>query len=184
VKTAQEIISCLLPPLEEHSSCCLRKAKSILIPHTPVTICSRGCNTTQTQTSGSAYRAAPQPHLGSADHLSVMLKPVYRPQLTRVKPTVRQVRVWPGGAIGAHQNCFEQTDLDMFKAAATNSQHTIVEVYAAYVSAYIQKCIEDLCFTKYISSRANEKPQIMQKVSEKPKARNTAFKSNVEAAFF
>ncbi|CAG5899044.1 unnamed protein product, partial [Menidia menidia] len=35
------------------------------------------------------FRAAPRPHLGSSDHLSVMLIPAYRPLLIRAKPIVR-----------------------------------------------------------------------------------------------
>ncbi|CAG6022008.1 unnamed protein product [Menidia menidia] len=40
------------------------------------------------------FRAAPCPHLGSSDHLSVMLIPAYRPLLIRAKPTVRQILGW------------------------------------------------------------------------------------------
>ena len=129
----------------------------------------------------NAYTAA-RPHLGSSDYLSVMLIPAYRPLLTRVKPTVRQVRVWPEGAIEALQDCFECTDWDMFKAAATDNQLTNLEEYAASVSTYIQNCTENFCVTKYISSRTNEKPRMMQEIREKLKAQNTAFKSNDEAA--
>lgn len=32
---------------------------------------------------------------------------------------------------------------DMFKAAATDSRHINVDEYAKFVSAYIQKCMED-----------------------------------------
>ncbi|CAG5867184.1 unnamed protein product, partial [Menidia menidia] len=40
-----------------------------------------------------AFRAAPRSHLGSSDHLSVMLIPAYRSLLIRAKPTVRHARV-------------------------------------------------------------------------------------------
>ncbi len=48
-----------------------------------------------------------------------MLIPAYKPQLTRAKPIVRQMRVWSEGAMEALQDCFDYTDWDVFKAAAT-----------------------------------------------------------------
>lgn len=44
-----------------------------------------------------AFKASPCPHLGSSDHISVMLTPAYRPLLVRTKPSLKQVRVWPEG---------------------------------------------------------------------------------------
>lgn len=54
-----------------------------------------------------AYRAAPRPHLGSSDHVSVMLIPAYKPLLIKEKPTIRQVRTWSEGAMEGLQDCFE-----------------------------------------------------------------------------
>ena len=54
-----------------------------------------------------------------------------------------------------------------------------MDEYAISVSAYIQKCTEDVCVTKHISSGANEKPW-MSEVLERLKALNAAFKSNDE----
>lgn len=44
---------------------------------------------------------------------------------------------------------------DMFKAAATNSRHINVDEYAKFISAYIQKCMEDVSITKSITIWAN-----------------------------
>ncbi|XP_061896568.1 uncharacterized protein LOC133645727 [Entelurus aequoreus] len=124
-----------------------------------------------------AFKAAPRPHLGSSDHLSMMLIPAYKPLLIRKQATVKQVRTWPEGAMEALQNCFESTDWNMFKAAATNNHNTCVEEYAESVSAYIQKCIEDVSVIKNIPTRANEKPWMNSEVRAMLKARNKAFKS-------
>ncbi|XP_061923229.1 uncharacterized protein LOC133663056 [Entelurus aequoreus] len=105
-----------------------------------------------------AYKAAPRPHLGSSDHLSVMLIPAFKPMLIRKPATVKQVRTWPERAMSALQDCFETTDWDMFKAAATKNHPTCVEEYAESVFAYIQKCMEDVSVIKNIPTRANEKP--------------------------
>lgn len=51
-----------------------------------------------------AFRAAPCPHLGTSDHLSVMLIPAYKTLLTKGKPT------W-----------------DMFREAATGREHMNLE---------------------------------------------------------
>ncbi|KAI3364741.1 hypothetical protein L3Q82_000897 [Scortum barcoo] len=72
-----------------------------------------------------------------------MLIPAYKPLLIREKPTVRQVRKWSEGAMEALQDCFECTDWDMFKEAATYNNQTDIDEYAMSVSAYINKCIED-----------------------------------------
>ena len=61
-----------------------------------------------------AFRAVPCPHLGSSDHLSVMLIPAYKPLLTREKLAVKEVRVRPEGAMSALQDCFEHTKRSMF----------------------------------------------------------------------
>ncbi len=124
-----------------------------------------------------AFKAVPRPHIGSSDHLSVMLIPAYRPMLIRKKTTVQQVRVWPEGAMSALQDCFDHTDWDMFREAATVNQHINVEEYAASVSAYIQKCTEDVDVTKNIIIRANQKPWMTGEVRAMQKARNAAFKT-------
>lgn len=108
--------------------------------HQCVAFATRGENTLDLayENIKKAFKAAPRPHLGSSDHLSVMLLPTYKPLLIREKPTTKQVRVWPTGAIEALQDCFECTDWDMFKDAATVNQHTQIEEYAQIVLAYIQ----------------------------------------------
>lgn len=46
----------------------------------------------------------------------------------------------------------------MFREAATENQHTNVAEYAKSVSAYIQKCMEDVSGTKTVTTWANQKP--------------------------
>ena len=54
-----------------------------------------------------AYKAAPLPHLGHSDHLSLFLLPKYSALIKRVKPTVRTVKVWPEGADLALQQRYD-----------------------------------------------------------------------------
>lgn len=43
----------------------------------------------------------------------------------------KQMRTWPAGAISALQDCFENTDWDMFSGSATNGNFTDLEEYTA-----------------------------------------------------
>lgn len=128
-----------------------------------------------------AFRAASRPNLGASDYLSVFLIPTYKPLGVREKPTVRQVRVWSEGAKEALQDCFECTDWDMFKEAATynDNNHTYIDIdeYATSVSAYISKCTDDVSISKNIIIWANQKPWMTGEVRKMIKARYTAFKS-------
>ncbi|KAK3507012.1 hypothetical protein QTP70_000565 [Hemibagrus guttatus] len=90
-----------------------------------------------------AYRAEPCHHLGYSDHISVMLIPAYRPLIRHSKPVLKLVKTWPEGAIPALQDCFECTDWDMFREAATNGDTTDLEEYTSSVTSYISKCIDD-----------------------------------------
>ena len=94
----------------------------------------------------------------------------------------RQVRAWPEEAMSALQDCFECTDWAMFKEAVTTNQHTDMEEYAASVSAYIQKCWEDVCVIRNITTRANQIPWMTSEVWSMLRARNAAFKSGDAAA--
>ncbi|KAK3573704.1 hypothetical protein QTP86_032060, partial [Hemibagrus guttatus] len=90
--------------------------------HQHVDFATRGTNTLDlvyTNIPGM-YRVEPRPHLGYSDHISVMLIPAYRPLIRRSKPVLKQVKSWPAGAISALQDCFECTDWNMFREAATN----------------------------------------------------------------
>jgi len=147
--------------------------------HQHVDFATRGSNTLDRAYTNikAAFKAAPRPHLGSSDHLSVILIPAYSPLLTRGKPTVKQVRVLPEGSVSVLQDCFECTDWDMFKKGATENQHINVEEYAESVSAYIQKYMEDVSVTKNVTTQANQKPWMTNEVRAKLKVRNAAFKS-------
>ncbi|KAI3370567.1 hypothetical protein L3Q82_007080 [Scortum barcoo] len=119
-----------------------------------------------------AFKAAPHPHIGSSDHLSVMLIPAYKPLLIWEKPTVWQVRKWSEGAMEALQDCFECTDWDMFKEAATYNNQTDIDEYAMSVSAYINKCMEDVSVINSITTRANQKPWMSEEVRRMLKAQS------------
>ncbi len=75
-------------------------------------------------TQRGAYKALPLPHLGASDHITVMLMPAYRPLVKVIKPIHKQIQVWPEGSSEALQDCFDNTDWNMFKQAATYNNTT------------------------------------------------------------
>ncbi|KAK3512077.1 hypothetical protein QTP70_030370, partial [Hemibagrus guttatus] len=124
-----------------------------------------------------AYRAEPRPHLGYSDHISVMLIPAYRPLVRCSKPVLKQVKTWPAGAIFALQVCFECTDWDMFREAATNGKTTDLEEYTSSVTSYISKCTDDVTVSTTITTRPNQKPWMTAKVLALIKSRDSAFRA-------
>ncbi|XP_049599783.1 uncharacterized protein [Syngnathus scovelli] len=105
-----------------------------------------------------AFKATPLPHLGLSDHLTVLLLPAYRQLVKASRPVRRQVRVWPEGASDALRDCFDTTDWDLFKQAATYNDWTDIEEYTDSVTSYITKCIDDVTCSKSVVTRANWKP--------------------------
>ncbi|KAI4875046.1 hypothetical protein NFI96_014250 [Prochilodus magdalenae] len=152
--------------------------------HQHVNFATRGANALDLVYTNipSAYRAEPRPHLGYSNHISVMLIPAYRPLVRRSKPVLKQVRTWPSGAISALQDCFEHTDWQMFREAATYSTTTDLEEYTSSVTSYISKCIDDVTVSKTITTRPNQKPWMTAEVRALLKARDSAFKAGDKAA--
>ncbi len=132
-------------------------------------------------TEKKAYKAAPRPNLGYSDHISVMLIPAYKPLLKLAKPVQKQITVWPDNATSALQDCFQDTDWNMFKEAATYHDHTDLQEYTETVTAYIKKCIDDVTVTKNITTRANQKPWMTAEVCGLLKTRDDAFRSGDKA---
>ncbi len=91
-----------------------------------VNFATRGNNTLDFvyTTVKNAYKAVPRPHLGYSDNISVMLIPAYRPLLKLAKPVQKLITIWPENATSTLQDCFQCTDWNMFKEAATYNNHT------------------------------------------------------------
>ncbi len=115
-------------------------------------------------------------------HISVMLIPAYRPLLKLAKPVQKLITIWPENATSTLQDCFQCTDWNMFKEAATYNNHTDLQEYTETVTAYIKKCIDDVTVTKTITTRANQKPWMTAEVCGLLKTRDEAFRSGDKAA--
>ncbi len=148
-----------------------------------VNFATRGNNTLDFvyTTEKNTYKAVPRPHLGYSDHISVMLIPAYRPLLKLAKPVQKLITIWPENAT-LIQDCFQCTDWNMFKEAATYNNHTDLQEYTETVTAYIKKCIDDVRVTKTITTLANQKLWMTAEVRGLLKTRDEAFRSGDKAA--
>ncbi|KAL0152345.1 hypothetical protein M9458_052068 [Cirrhinus mrigala] len=111
-----------------------------------------------------------------------MLIPAYRPLLKLAKPVQKQITVWPDDATSTLQDCFQYTDWNMFREAATYNNHTDLHEYTKTVTVYIKKCIDDVTVTKTITTRANQKPWMTAEDRGLLKTRDDAFRSGDKAA--
>lgn len=78
--------------------------------------------------------------------------------------------------MAALQDCFDATGWDMFKQTATYSNDTNIQEYT--VTGYITKCIDDVIHTRFITTRANQKPWLTVEVHRLLRACYTAFRAD------
>lgn len=104
-----------------------------------------------------AYKAAPSPHLGLSYHISIDLIPSYRPLICRTRPTARMVQVWDEKSTSRLQDCFENTDWDLFASAD-------LEEYTSSVLGYIAFCTDTVLTTKTSIMYPNQKPWLDRNV--------------------
>ena len=147
--------------------------------HQHISCPTRGANTLDHIYTNikEAFSTTPLPPFGKSDHISLLMKPTYRQLLKRVRATVRTVRVWPEGAESVLQDCFQCTDWEMFRSAATTDSLVDINEYATSVTGFIRKCVDDVTQTKQIRTLPNQKPWMNSDVRSLLKARDAAFKS-------
>ncbi|KAI4899819.1 hypothetical protein NFI96_005030 [Prochilodus magdalenae] len=112
-----------------------------------------------------------------SNHISLLMKPTYWQLLKRVRATARTVRVWPEGAGAVLQDCFQCTDWEMFRSAATTDSLVNINEYATSVTGFIRKCVDDVTQTKQIRTLPNQKLWMNIDVRSLLKACDATFKS-------
>lgn len=150
-----------------------------------VTCATRGKNTLDHLYTNikNAYVAAPLPHIGSSDHLTILLKPEYRPRVRQEPPVVKEIRVWPQEAFSSLQGCFECTQWNIFKEAATSEDCINLEEYTETVLGFISKCIDDVTIIKTVKLRSTDKSWLTSKVRSLLRLRDAAFRSDDTEAY-
>ena len=119
-----------------------------------------------------AYKA-----VGMSDHISVELLPVYTPVICRTKPTTRTVQVWSEEASSTLQDCFENTNWEVFK------EDSNLEAYTSSVLDYVQFCTDAVLPTKTIRVFPNQKPWMDSMVRSLLRHRDAAFRSGDRLAY-
>ncbi len=103
------------------------------------------------------YRAIPLPHLGQSDHLSLLLSPAYTPLRRSARPTAKTVTTWPDNALSKPQDCFTETDWDLF-------EHQELETFTGMVLDYIKFYIGNVTVDENIRVFPNQKPWMTNQV--------------------
>ncbi len=149
-----------------------------------VTIPTRGDNTLDCVYTNilGAYRALPRPPLGLSDHISILLAPAYRPLLGRIRPTKKTITVWPNDAAHVLQDCFQCTDWQVFRDAATCEGEVDLEEYTSSVLGFISKCADDVVITRTVTCFPNQKPWLNAEVRALLKSRDAAFRAGEASA--
>lgn len=99
------------------------------------------------------YRAKQLPHLGQSDHMSLLMLPAYTPVRRSIRASTKTVRMWPEGASQQLQDCFENTNWDVF-------EHQDLEEQTSAVLGYITHCVDTVTNEKEIQVYPNQKPWI------------------------
>ncbi|KAI4885796.1 hypothetical protein NFI96_001160, partial [Prochilodus magdalenae] len=151
--------------VSRHSSTSVKLMKARLLSNT------RGNTLVHVYTNiKDAFSTTPLPPFSKSDHISLLMKPTYRQLLKRVRATVRTVRVCHGGAESVFEGCFQCTDWEMFRSAATTDSLVDINEYTTSVTGFIRKCVDDVTQTKQIRTLPKEVRSVL-------KARDAAFKS-------
>lgn len=117
-----------------------------------------------------AYKSVPRANFGNSDHSTVLLIPAYKQKLKQSKPTQRTIQVWSQESVDQLQDCFEQTNWDLFKEGNDLDQCTET------VTDYIRFC-EELCVpTKVKTLYPNNKPWFNKVVRSRLVAKDQAFR--------
>ncbi len=124
-----------------------------------------------------AYKATLSPHLGLSDHISIEMIPSYRPLICRTQPGVKTVQVWSDEAISQLQDCFANTDWELF------AQSTDLEEYSSSVLAYIAFCTDTVLTTTTIMVFPNQKPWFNGIVRALLGARNATYRTGDKLAY-
>ena len=72
-----------------------------------------------------AYRSTALPPLGTADHNSVLLAPVYRPVVQRMKKIMKTVKCWTAESIECLRGCFDFSDWQIFYDSTSESNEHV-----------------------------------------------------------
>lgn len=114
-----------------------------------------------------AYKSVADHALGSSDHNTVHLLPVYKTVLRREKVRKGQVKVWNEDSSLALQGCFDCTDWSVFTESSDN-----IDELTDVVCSYISFCRDNVIPTKVVKIFPNNKPALKGLICKRKNAFN------------
>ncbi|PIK46328.1 hypothetical protein BSL78_16816 [Apostichopus japonicus] len=119
----------------------------------------------------NVYKSISQASIGNSDHSTILLIPVYKQRFKQQKPVKRTIKVWSQETTEELQDCFADTDWDLFNE--DNDLHSFTDT----VTAYINFC-HDVCIpTKTVTQYPNNKPWCDKVIKAKIKAKDEAYRT-------
>ena len=125
-----------------------------------------------------AYKAVARPRLGISDHKMLLLLPTYKSKLKQQKTEYRTVRKWTPEAGEMLQDCFDDTNWNVFREAGLD-----LDEYTDTVSSYIKFCYDNCVPSKEIRVKGFDKPWFNENTRNMLEAKLSAAQSedkNVE----
>ncbi len=119
-----------------------------------------------------AYTANPLPPLRKSDHIMILLKPQYKPQIQRQPLTTHSFRKWSPEAVEALRDCFESTGWGVLQEAHGED----IELVTHSTTDYLNFCMFVVVPIKTVCYFPNNKPRIMSSVKDVLNRKKRAFK--------
>ena len=101
----------------------------------------------------NSYKVLARPRLGISDHIMLLLIPTYKSKLKQQIPEVKTVRKWTQEASDRLQDCFDDTNWDIFKDACSD-----IDEYTDTITSYIKFCYDNCVPSKEVKIRGFDKP--------------------------
>ncbi len=111
--------------------------------------------------SSRCIQSSPPSPLGSADHHTILLAPVYTPVVRRATEVTKNIKQWTLESIQSLQGCFESTDWDSLLSTSNNINEQVDTV-----SSYISFCVDNIVPSKTVTIFPNNKPWITKELKE------------------
>ena len=105
-----------------------------------------------------SYRSIQKSKIGSSDHNTILLLPIYVTKLRQQKPVIRNIPIWSNENIEKLQACFDCTIWDELLCCDAS-----LDDWADIITSYLQFCC-DLCIqTKQVKIYGNNKPWVTKR---------------------
>ena len=124
-----------------------------------------------------AYIALPRPPFGKCDNNSILI-PAYKQKLKQETPVTRSIKTWSDEAEAKLQDCFDNTDWNMFWDSSDGIEEYNTSVICLNVFTSVIG-FDDVVPAVTVRTYPKQKPLLTCNICTKLKARAAAFKEPV-----